>query len=154
MTTGPVGAPNDRSELLGDLEREVAVMVGRIRRLLRERARAVHAELPSSTYLLLSWLDTHGPLRASEISEAFGIDKGAISRQVQHLIELGLVDRRPDPADGRATLLSTSATARARVAAVKESGRAWLDQRLGDLSEEDLTRFVELLGRYNAALDG
>lgn len=151
--TAAVGAPVDRAELVGDLEREVGVMIGRLRRRLRERARAVHPELQSSTYLLLSWLDTHGPLRASEISEAFGIDKGAISRQVQHLMELGLVDRRPDPDDGRATLLSTSDTARATLASVKEASRVWLDERLGDLPDDDLARFVELLGRYNAALD-
>ncbi|QWF24608.1 MarR family transcriptional regulator [Nocardioides sp. LMS-CY] len=129
-------------------------MIGRIRRLLRERARTVHEELQSSTYLLLSWLDTRGPLRASEISETFGIDKGAISRQVQHLIELGLVDRAPDPDDGRATLLSASETARTRLVAVKEASRLWLDQRLGDLPDEDLAEFVGLLGRYNVALGG
>lgn len=153
MTTS-VGAEVDRAELLGELEREVGVMIGRIRRLLRERARTVHEELQSSTYLLLSWLDTRGPLRASEIAEAFGIDKGAISRQVQHLIELGLVDRAPDPDDGRATLLSASETARTRLAAVKEAGRLWLDQRLDDLPDEDLAAFVGLLGRYNVALGG
>ncbi|MBB3043028.1 MarR family winged helix-turn-helix transcriptional regulator [Nocardioides soli] len=151
MTTA-VGAEVDRAELLGELEREVGVMIGRIRRLLRERARTVHEELQSSTYLLLSWLDTRGPLRASEISETFGIDKGAISRQVQHLIELGLVDRAPDPDDGRATLLSASETARTRLAAVKEASRLWLDQRLDDLPDEDLAAFVGLLGRYNVAL--
>ncbi|WP_252275074.1 MarR family transcriptional regulator [Nocardioides sp. LMS-CY] len=153
MTTA-VGAEVDRAELLGELEREVGVMIGRIRRLLRERARTVHEELQSSTYLLLSWLDTRGPLRASEISETFGIDKGAISRQVQHLIELGLVDRAPDPDDGRATLLSASETARTRLVAVKEASRLWLDQRLGDLPDEDLAEFVGLLGRYNVALGG
>lgn len=153
MTTA-VGAEVDRAELLGELEREVGVMIGRIRRLLRERARTVHEELQSSTYLLLSWLDTRGPLRASEISETFGIDKGAISRQVQHLIELGLVDRAPDPDDGRATLLSASETARTRLAAVKEASRLWLDQRLDDLPDEDLAAFVGLLGRYNVALGG
>ena len=79
MTTA-VGAEVDRAELLGELEREVGVMIGRIRRLLRERARNVHEELQSSTYLLLSWLDTHGPLRASEIAEAFGLPTWAHHR--------------------------------------------------------------------------
>ena len=37
------------------------------------------------------------------------MDKGAVSRQVQHLVDLGLVDRQPDPDDGRATLLAASA---------------------------------------------
>ena len=65
-------------------------------------------------------------MRASAIAEAFGIDKGAISRQVQHLVDLGLVDRTPDPADGRADLLAASddaaAPARPTSAAHRRSG--------------------------------
>ena len=47
-------------------------------------------------------------MRASAIAEQFDIDKGAISRQVQHLVDLGLVDRVTDPDDGRAMLVSVS----------------------------------------------
>jgi DNA-binding MarR family transcriptional regulator len=151
--TSALDAPVDRVALLGELEREVGVMIRRIRRLLGERAREVHPELQSATYLILSWLAMREPTRASEISEHFGIDKGAISRQVQHLLELGLVDRTPDPADGRATLLSVSESARARLGDVQDASRRWLDQKLGDLPDDDLAQFVVLLGRYNAALD-
>lgn len=143
----------DRTELLRELEQEVAVMIRRIRRVIGERSRAVHPELQSATYLMLSWIEQHGPVRASSIAEAFAIDKGAISRQAQHLIELGLVDRTPDPDDGRATLLSASSAAVRRLEAVTEERRAWVDDRLGDLSDRDLGDFVRLLGRYNAALD-
>lgn len=142
-----------RDELLGGLEQEVGVMIRRIRRVIAERAHAVHPELQSSSYLMLTWLDQHGPQRASAMADAFSIDKGAISRQVQHLVDLGLVDRAPDPADGRATLVSVSEQASARMAAVAGERRRWLDDRLRDWSEEDLTAVVELLGRYNAALD-
>lgn len=142
-----------RTDLLRGLEQQVGVMVRRIRRVLRERAHAVHPELPTSSYLMLSWLLQHGPQRASAMADAFGIDKGAISRQVQHLVELDLVDRTPDPDDGRATLVSAAATAVGRMAAVTEERRRWLDERLGDWSEEDLTTLVELLRRYNLALE-
>jgi DNA-binding MarR family transcriptional regulator len=143
----------NRPDLLTGLEQEVGVMIRRIRRVIGERARAVHPELQSSSYLMLSWLDQHGPQRASAMAEAFCIDKGAISRQVQHLLDLGLVDRTPDPDDGRATLVSASADAVRRLADVAEGRRRWLDERLGDWSDRDLARFVELLGRYNTALD-
>ena len=42
------------------------------------------------------------------------MDKGAVSRQVQHLTELGLIERTPDPADGRAALLAVTDDARRR----------------------------------------
>ena len=142
-----------RADVLQDLEQEVTVMIRRIRRVVAQRARAVHPDLQSSSYLMLSWLDQHGPQRASAMAEAFGIDKGAISRQVQHLAELGRVDRTPDPEDGRASLLSASSVAVDRLAEVSRAQRRWLDERLDDWSAPELASFVDLLGRYNAALD-
>lgn len=146
-------ATGPRTDLLRGLEQEVGVMIRRIRRVIRERAHAVHPQLPGSSYLMLSWLLAHGAQRSSSMAEAFGIDKGAVSRQLQHLVDLDLVDRSPDPDDGRATLVSASATAVERMSAVADERRRWLDERLGDWSEDDLTSFVDLLRRYNAALD-
>ena len=142
-----------RADLLGGLEQEVGVMIRRIRRVIGERARSVHPDLQSSSYLMLTWLNQHGAQRASAMAEAFGIDKGAISRQVQHLLDLGLVDRTPDPDDGRATLVSASDEAAARINQVNEDRRRWLDDRLVDWPDSDLSEFVRMLSSYNAALD-
>ena len=81
------------------------------------------------------------------------MDKGAVSRQVQHLTELGLIERTPDPADGRAALLAVTDDARRRMADVHRHRRKYLDERLADWSDEDLRAFVDMLGRYNASLD-
>ena len=142
-----------RDELLAGLEQEVGVMVRRIRRVIGARARLVHPDLQGSSYLMLSWLAAHGPQRASAMVERFGIDKGAISRQVQHLLDLGLVDRTPDPDDGRATLVSVTAEAAGRILEVNDDRRRWLDDRLGDWPDSDLSEFVRMLSSYNAALD-
>ncbi|WP_345526963.1 MarR family winged helix-turn-helix transcriptional regulator [Nocardioides endophyticus] len=142
-----------RADLLGGLEQEVGVMIRRIRRVIGERARSVHPDLQSSSYLMLTWLNQHGAQRSSAMAEAFGIDKGAISRQVQHLLDLGLVDRSPDPDDGRATLVSVTAEAARRIAEVNDDRRRWLDDRLGDWPDDDLSEFVRMLSSYNAALD-
>jgi DNA-binding MarR family transcriptional regulator len=150
---GPVTSTRARADLLGGLEQQVGVMIRRIRRIIGERARAVHPDLQPSSYLMLTWLSQHGAQRASAMSDAFGIDKGAISRQIQHLVDLGLVERTPDPDDGRATLVSATADAVTRMAAVNDERRAWLDDRLRDWSDEELSGIVDLLARYNAALD-
>jgi DNA-binding MarR family transcriptional regulator len=142
-----------RADLLSGLDAELAVMVRRIRRVIAENARAVHPDLQSSGYLLLAWLANHGPQRGSTVAEQLGIDKGANSRQAQHLEELGLLDRSADPDDGRAMLLAASGSAVARLAGMREERRKKLDQRLGDWSEADLASFVNLLGRYNLALE-
>jgi DNA-binding MarR family transcriptional regulator len=102
---------------------------------------------------MLGYLAEHGPMRSSAIAGVFDIDKGAFSRQVQHLVDLGLVDRMPDPDDGRAWLVSASDDAVRRLADVTAHRRKFLDERLGDWTDEELVGFVDVLGRYNAALD-
>jgi len=84
--------------------------------------------------------------------ENFNIDKGAVSRQLQHLAELGLVVRTPDPDDGRATLVAASDDARRRLADVAEHRRKWLDEQLGDWTADELSHFADLLERYNGSL--
>lgn len=142
-----------RADELGRLEQEVGVLIRRVKRVIGERARAVHEDLQPASYLMLSFLVSSGPQRSSVLSDRFGVDKGAISRQVQHLVDLGLLDREPDPDDGRATLVSASADAVRRMQAIARDRRTWLDERLGDWSQDDLRVFVTGLSRYNAALD-
>jgi DNA-binding MarR family transcriptional regulator len=146
MTTMP------RAETVRALEHEVGVLIRRVRRAIGERARAVHPDLQPMSYLMLAHLAESGPLRSSALAEIFGVDKGAVSRQVQHLVELDLLDRTPDPADGRATLLSPSEDARRRLREVQKQRRRRLDERLGDWSESDLEALVAALGRYNRTL--
>jgi len=141
-----------RPESLRHLEREVGVLIRRVKRVIGERARAVHEELQPASYLMLTWLVDQGPVRASSMVEKFNIDKGAVSRQLQHLDDLGLVERTPDPADGRATLVAASEDAVRRLADVAEHRRKWLDEQLGDWDAEELAHFADLLERYNHSL--
>lgn len=142
-----------RHDSLRHLETEIGVLIRRVRRVIGVRARTVHHELQPASYLMLAYLGDHGQMRSSVIAEIFDIDKGAISRQVQHLVDLGLVDRSPDPIDGRATLISASADAVRRLAEVVELRRTWLDEQLGEWTSEELSDFVSVLNRYNVALN-
>ena len=114
----PVRRHRAADDRCGTLEHEVGVLIRRVRRVIGERARAVHPDLQPASYLVLTYLADAGRAAASAIVEAFGIDKGAVSRQVQHLVDLGLLERTPDPADGRATLLAVTDDARRRLADV------------------------------------
>lgn len=144
---------NERLRTLRQLENQVGILVRRIKRALAERAALVHPDLPPTSYVVLAWLLDAGPRRSSEISEAFDLDKGAVSRQVHLLVELGLVDKQADPADGRATLLTATEAARRRMTAVGEKRLGELDARLADWSEEDLVSLVATLARYNESLE-
>ena len=141
-----------RPESLVRLEQEVGVLVRRIRRVIAERARLVHPDLQPASYLMLSHVAENGPMRASSVAEVFTIDKGAISRQVTHLIELGLVEKSRDPEDGRAWLLSATPDATQRLRTVAEQRRTYLAERLDGWEAGDLERFTDLLSLYNESL--
>jgi DNA-binding MarR family transcriptional regulator len=146
-------AVTTREEALRGIEDEFGVLLRRLKRVVAERARAIHPDLQGASYILLGWLRDNPPVRASAIVEAFGTDKGALSRQLQHLEDLGLVERTPDPADGRATLVSTTAEAVRRLVEVDAQRRVALDRGLGDWSVAELEEFARQLGRYNASLE-
>lgn len=142
-----------REELLGRLELEVAMLVRRLRRVISERAALVHADLQPAAYLVLAHLHAEGPSRSSALADRLALDKGAVSRHVQHLVDLGLVEREPDPADGRATILAATREARDRVEAVHAMRRKELDRRVAGWSEAELTGFVAALSRFNHSLE-
>lgn len=133
------------------LEHEMGVLIRRLRRRIAERARLIHPELSPVAYSMLMALHDSGPQRASELVELFSIDKGAVSRQVQLLLELGLVEREPDPADRRAQILTVSDTGRERLDAIATARRAELGEKLDAWADDELATFVDLLARYNAS---
>jgi len=149
MNTAPM---NDTVNTLRALEHEVTLMVRRIKRVVAERARAIDPTLMPIGLIMLGLVHEQGPVRQTVLVETLGMDKGAISRQVQNLLDLGLVVREPDPADGRAALLSVTAEGEHRLARVADERRAMLEQRLSDWSPDDLAQFVALLARYNRSL--
>ena len=107
MTEGPTA--------YGEVERELAVLLRRARAWNRDVATEVHPDLQPAAYALLARVDEVGSVRASDLGAYFGIDKGAISRQVALLERVGLVVREPDPHDGRAQRLVVTDEGRKRI---------------------------------------
>jgi DNA-binding MarR family transcriptional regulator len=141
-----------RASALRGLEQEIGTLLRRIRRALSDRAVRVHPELNPTSYLLVSTLARTGGCRAADLAEQFALDKGSVSRLVHQLVELGLVARTPDPADGRASILSVTDDAVHRLAAVSEHGRADVDDRLADWELTDIEQLSAGLARLNHAL--
>jgi DNA-binding MarR family transcriptional regulator len=142
-----------RVEALVRLESELGVFLRRGKRAMSARGRMLHPDLPPGGYMLLAWLAEHGPVRASALVDGLGIDKGAVSRMVQTIIDLGLLERRPDPEDGRASLVSVTAKAREGLDRVARERRVRFNDRLADWSPDDIDQLSGMLSRYNEALE-
>lgn len=144
---------DSRDLLLESLEREVGVLMRRARRVMAVRAALIHPDLVPTSYIVLGLICERGEVRASAVADCFDLDKGAVSRTVQHLADLGLVERRPDPDDRRATLLIPTDDALERMRHLVQVRRARLKERLGEWDAPALSAFVGDLSRYNAALE-
>ncbi len=138
---------------LAALEREFSLLLRRARANAGELSRQVHPDLDGSAYALLSAVVQGEGLRASDVAAQFGVDKGAISRQVSRLEQVGLVERRTDPSDGRAFLLVATEEGRRRHAEAAASRRARFRARLAQWPEHDVEQLASLLARLNATLD-
>ena len=140
-------------ETVRALEQEMGVLVRRIRRLIAERARMVHPDLSPVAYSMLMALNDSGPRRASDLVDLFSIDKGAVSRQVSALLDLGLIERSPDPEDRRAAILAITEEGSRRLSTIAEMRRREVIDRLSGWSDEDLRGFVAVMARYNSELE-
>lgn len=142
-----------RERTILDLEVELSVLLRRIKRVIGERARSIHPDLTPAGYLILAYMIERGTVRASAVVEAFNLDKGAVSRHVQTLVEFGLATKERDLDDGRAWVVSPTDEGRARMQSLATVRREQLKGRLEDWSDDELKAFVATLGRYNASLD-
>lgn len=113
--------------------------------------------LSANDVTLLRAIAADGPVRASDLADAQGVDKSTISVQVRRLEQRGLVTRRADPADRRAVLLSATTAGRRVRRAMNAAGARLYDEVLCDWPDDErealawlLSRFVAELGRWPA----
>ncbi|MET8812159.1 MarR family transcriptional regulator [Streptomyces sp. NPDC004549] len=131
------------------LERELTVLLRRARASQGEMAREVHPDLESSAYGLLIRLDECGGRRATELAAYIGVGKATMSRQLRALEELGLIAREPDPADGRAWLVTLTEEGRRRVGTVREARRARYVSQLAHWDRREVAELARLLHQLN-----
>lgn len=77
-------------------------------------------------------------------------DKGRISRAVRELEQLGLLQRAPDPADGRSTLLSPTPEGLERLAAARAPQESTLVDALEKCPVDDIRNLTRLLHSLTA----
>ena len=149
MSAERVPQQPDAHESFVRLEREIGLLLRRSRAISARLARELHPDLDGAAYGLLALLQDAGPLRASDLVARLGLDKSTVSRQVSSLVDLGMVTREPDPDDGRAQVLSTSAEGSARLARIREVRRARWEADMSGWPAQDVATLGELLARLN-----
>ncbi len=131
------------------------------RKDLRALERQVELSLASQTeccgvtqaqcYVLLEVAGGEEP-SVGELAEALELDASTLSRAVDNLVRLGLLERGEDPANRRRYLVNLSATGRMKVAEIDELCDAYYEGFLSSFSKKDRDLVLEMMPRFIAAL--
>jgi DNA-binding MarR family transcriptional regulator len=125
--------------------------VGLMRSFQRAKARylaAAEHDVEWSSQMVLRLLAHEGPMRAGAIAGCLQSDPSTISRQVATMVKEGLLERRADAEDGRASILALTAKADAVIAEHERLRRSHFAEMLSDWDEGDLSRFATMLRRF------
>lgn len=143
----------DRQLVHETLEAELSFLWRRLRRLSTAQARQADEGLEVAAYGLLGSLYDIGDIRAGDLADKFGLDKSTVSRQIAQMESLGLIQRVPDPQDGRARLIHTTDEGEARIRQLREARGRWFRSALSDWPAADVDQLVKLLARLNLSLE-
>lgn len=117
-----------------DTTSRLYLAVGRLNRALRRDAR--EAVISHGGLSALATLIQDGPLRAGALAEVEGVTAPAMTRVVSSLEALGYVVRRPDPADGRASVVAATEEGEALVLHGRAARLRALEERLARLDPD------------------
>ena len=128
---------------------ELRVLVGRLRRRLREEGDL--GDFTWSQMSVLSRLEREGPATVTALARVEGVRPQSLGATVAVLEAAGLVRGVPDPDDRRQTLLSLTEKCRERIAAARSARQDWLlraiQTKLTVAEQEQLAVGVDLLNR-------
>lgn len=128
-----------------ELAAQLRVAVWRAARRLRHVS---DVEISPTLHAALGTVEGHGPITAGKLAEHEHVRKPTMTRTIRELVDRGLIERLPDPIDGRVTWLRATPTGKALVQHARRRTDLYLTQRLQRLSPEDrevLLRASEIL---------
>jgi DNA-binding MarR family transcriptional regulator len=122
-----------------------------ISRLMRQRGQG--ETLDTGSFWLLKALATSGPLRVTDLAACANLDASTVSRHVAQLDSAALIERTPDPVDGRAQRVKLTPLGAQKIKAALRSRRALLEKCLESWEARDLEELDRLLTRFAADVE-
>jgi len=135
------------------LTASVSQLVRTGRHVSARAAGQLYGDLPSYGWSLLVPLERNGDQRCSPLAARAGVDVSVASRQLAVLERSGYVERRPDPLDGRASLLRLTPAGNDALAEARAHRSDWALTALSGWDEDEARLLTSLLDRLVADLD-
>ncbi|WP_159499349.1 MarR family winged helix-turn-helix transcriptional regulator [Microbacterium sp. 18062] len=141
-----------RTAAVRALESEFGELINHFRRIITDNANRVSPGMLPGAYKVFTTIVRHESVTQSALADALLLDKGQLSRTVRELEQLGLVERSPDPSDGRSSLLSPTAFGVERLAIAREPQEDALLGALADWPVDDIENLSRLLHALTAGV--
>ncbi|GGL88701.1 MarR family winged helix-turn-helix transcriptional regulator [Nakamurella endophytica] len=132
---------------IAPLANELRLSIHRLTRRLRQQHPEQEITLTQLSALAIVWRE--GPMTAGDLAAREQVRPPSITRVVDGLQALGLVQRKENPADGRQVMVEITPEGAAKMEENVRAREAWLAQQLLTLSAEDR----EILGRAAVLMD-
>lgn len=123
------------TEDLAFLAPALAEVAGRLHRMIRSHLDRQRVSL--ATARTLATLDREGPVHMSELAAVEQVAQPTISALVARLESQGLVQRSPDPADGRLVVVALTPSGRDQLGSILELRTALVSRWLAELSSPE-----------------
>lgn len=117
------------------------------------RSRRSAGSLEQSAYLLLSHLQSGGPMTIRELSEITGLDASTLNRQTASLLRHGYAVRTPDPDGALARKFALTTDGERALVDERRGTVASLSRVLSEWSHDDIERFAHLLHQFNDSIE-
>ncbi|MFZ3482258.1 MarR family winged helix-turn-helix transcriptional regulator [Sphingomonas sp. 3-13AW] len=110
-------------------------------------------DLSHTTALAVMLIGRHGDgVRQGMLADELGMESASLVPLVQQLVQAGLVERRPDPDDGRAKTLYLTEAGKALAAEVEERSAALRSQVFAGIPDADVEAALRVMDQLALAL--
>jgi DNA-binding MarR family transcriptional regulator len=145
--------PTKPDTTLTDAAAGLRMAIVRTARRLRQEAAAEASRLTPTSTAALATIERHGPLTPSELAELERVKRPTVTRTLGCLDREGLIERMPDPDDGRSSLVSVNGKGRERLRRLRGRKNAYLARRMRDLPADDLRTLEQAAGILERMLE-
>ncbi len=121
-----------------NVENEVADFIQAMGLLVRRvRAAGASHELSLTESAVMARLAREGPATTADLARAESMKPQSMGAAIATLEQMGMVERKPHPSDGRQINIALTAKGLAVRKSTKDAKRTWLAQAVAQLDEEE-----------------